>query len=224
MTSKVAFQQGNVFSSKGGRPSLVATPKHVSEKTKSVILIPISNASPSEKNTIYSYILPREATQLKKTSVANINQLFTASLSAFKNTSSRKLTDDTLWEKINERLEVAFSFKFPKHKNDTYSQGRVVRINQGVAKGLLGVIVSNNIGNRRSRIVMMSSILEDSEDLYTVPVNLKSILSDSTNLYVKCGGVDTISQDSIEDIEELPMEKMELIYTKVKEAVGLQSH
>ncbi len=217
------FKGGDVLDKKNGRrPSLIVTPIDIAKETKAVVMAPLSNAN-GKKNTKFSFIISKKTTSFERDSLVNTAQLFTTSITHFSKNSCSGicLTDENSWKEINERLETAISIfaKFKHGITPKFTQGKVVRIVEGPALGLLGVIVSNDVGNHFSKIVMISSLLTNKLSNFEVPVNLKSVNSD--DLYAHCGQIDTLSQTKIEPVEDLPKNTLDTIYSKLRLTVGL---
>jgi len=155
------------------------------------------------------------------------NQIFTVTLSTI--ACSRKLgvVAPEQIQQINRELKTAFSplIKLP-NASPEFSRGDVVQI--FIGKGRLGVVVSNDLGNRVSEIIMMShsSIANRVKNQFEVKVSAQWVVGnegEERNLIVCCNEVDTVDQQKIKKIGRLSDQDLENINTLLFYALGIES-
>lgn len=223
---KVTFESGAVADSKkGSRPGVVVSTDLAIKETGSVMMARLSGSEPKHK---YEVRIPSDKTTgLRMPSKLMTNQIFTVSLSTIARSRKLGVVAPEQMQQINRELKTAFSplIRLP-NTSPEFSRGDIVEM--PTAKGRFGVVVSNDLGNQVSEIIMMSHSSIDSRvrNQFEVKVNAKWIpgnMEEESDLIVCCNEVDTVDQQKIKKIGKLSDQDLESINTILFSALGIGS-
>lgn len=226
---KVTFESGAVADSKeGSRPGVVVSTDLAIKETGSVMMARLSGSEPKYK---YEVRIPSDKTTgLNKPSKLMTNQIFTVALSTI--TRSRKLgvVATEQMQQIDRELKTAFSPLIKlSNASPKFSRGDIVTIPTGKGNlGVLGVVVSNDLGNQMSEIIMMShsSIDNRVRNQFEVKVNAKWVpgnREEERDLIVCCNEIDTVDQQKIKKIGKLSEQDLESINAILFYALGIKN-
>lgn len=209
---------GDIVHQKSGRrPIIVISPKEVITESRKVVCAPLSSTLPLDRVSAFEPVISAsEETGLSVPSKAMINQLFTAQLDALRAKEIKKIgSARAYFPAIDNALKVVFD---PNIQVKTqFAQGDIVRFEEnGLSAD--GIIISNDLGNRMSRIVMVSKVKQSSSSCtkYELVVSLHH-----EKVKINCQDIHTVSQLSLTRIDHLPRKFMPQISEKLLQTVGI---
>lgn len=211
------FEKGDIVSSKDSkRPGLVISSNKAIAKTNHVVFANIT----SKISSIYPfevYIQSDTKNGLDEDSKIMTNQLFTLPKKAVTHSSrSRKIGSLNVGdqEKVDRGLRINLSSIHEKTK-PKFSRGTVVETHDSSGDLVYGVIVSNDIGNLRSRIVILSPTRPSTvvDKVFQVNVQIKNTRTSTTQtMRVDCNEIDSAPQSLLKvagKISEMDLQKIE---------------
>lgn len=206
---------GDVVHSKG-RPYLIVSTDRVSEVTNRVVLSPLSTASARHR---YEVVIPNDRqTGIHKPSKVMANQLFTAPL-VEKHFEKIGSANNHL-PSIGNALAICFG-DYKVDEQLEISRGDIVEIDFG-SFVREGVVVSNDIGNRASRIAMLAHSREKDEMLNEFDVVArKESDSGKEELLVQCYMIDTFAQNLMDKRGRIMRNDMEKITAMLFKTLGI---
>jgi mRNA-degrading endonuclease toxin of MazEF toxin-antitoxin module len=220
------LEQGNVVSSKdGNRPALIVSANPIIEKTDHLVLANISG-NIARVYPFEVYIAADKMNGLDKDSKVMTNQLFTLKKSIVKNPIiSQKIGSLNAYEleKVNKGLTLCLSPLLSENE-PLFPRGSVVETITPSGSRIHGVIISNDLGNLRSKIVLLSPSKNSKlvDDTFQVVVEiLVKISNERIKMRVDCNEVDAADQKHLKVIGKIFDTDMKKIETKIFFALGL---
>lgn len=221
---KTHLEGGAVADSKGGsRPGVVVSTDWAIQKTGFVMLARLSGSQPRYK---FEVPIPKgPITGLDRDSKLMTNQIFTVAQASLSHTKRLGVVPPSLMQRVTQELKTAFSpfIKLP-NMSPEFARGDIIKIPQ---EQMLGVVVSNDLGNQMSEVIMLSHSSIDSrvENEFEVKVKARWTTEDSNqrgDLVVCCNEVDTVDQQRIVKIGQLLPEDLETINKVLFKAFGIE--
>lgn len=220
------FEQGDIVHSKdSSRPGLIVSSNAVIAKTDHIVLANITK----NISSIYpfeAYIKSNEGNGLFWDSKVMTNHLYTL---------PKKVVADSLkakkigalnpfdMEEVNHGLRMCLS-SIRLKTEPKFSRGTVVETYDNSGNLVYGVIVSNDIGNLRSRIVILSPARHSTStnEIFQVDIQVKNDLASASNaMRVDCNEINSAPQSSLKAAGKISEFDLKRIESRVLLGLGL---
>ena len=204
----------------GSRFNVIVSSEECRRETQNFIFAPLRGLKPGER--IYPHetmINPDMMNRLFKKSIVVNNQLFTAPLASLKKSFKWGTILGPELEKIKAGIRIAFDpILRDSKKSPVYRRGDIIRIEKD-GKVSKGIVVSNNLGNAYSPLLMFVSFSEEENvrnrfETVVIANNLKA-------LRVKGHEIQTIDKGYVtKKIGSISESEMLRITTKIHQGIG----
>ncbi|HEX2579532.1 MAG TPA: type II toxin-antitoxin system PemK/MazF family toxin [Rhabdochlamydiaceae bacterium] len=207
---------GNVVQAKN-RPSIVISSDQMMKVTKRVTVAPLSTAP---ARYAFEVVVPNnDLTGIHKPSKVMANQIRTAYLDeGFIKIGS---SDDYLPEIIQALATCLGEFKL--NQPPRIARGDIVEIDCG-SFTRSGIVVSNDIGNRASKIATLVHVLQKIEEMseFDVVVSKEENVS-KEKLFVQCSTINTFPQGVVTKKGRLSENDMQRVAEAVYKVLGIEN-
>lgn len=207
---------------KGCRFNAIISTPQASRETQNFILAPLRGLKLGERIYPHEVVInPDPVNRLFKNSIVVNSQLFTAPLASVKKSNKWGSILGSDLEKILAGVRIAMdSIMRDRKKEPVFSRGDMIQIEKD-GKVSKGIVISNDLGNAYSPLLMVASISEEKSvrnrfDTVVITNNLNAIRVNGHEIQTIDKGYVTKKIGSVPPVEMLR------ITTKIHQGIGLK--